>query len=247
MARFDLTDFEWSVIAPLLPDKVRGGEAGRRPTCAERHLLAAAYGGSMGGYLGPLRPAYDLREPLQPLAQSRCVGSHPASGFKGLRWQAADDRLVLDPSASARRQWSKKATRSRSMGRSRGGLTTKIHLLVDACGLPIVLKITEGQAHDGRSSAAATSCWPTAPMTPTPCGLTSLNAARAPMSNSCPTGSTCHPSTNGSTASAISSNASSMNSSIFAPSQPDTTSATTTTSPPSNLHQPEFGCDLMSR
>lgn len=38
------------------------------------------------------------------------------------------------------------------MGRSRGGLTTKIHALVDACGLPIVLKITEGQAHDGRSA-----------------------------------------------------------------------------------------------
>ena len=38
------------------------------------------------------------------------------------------------------------------MGRSRGGLTTKIHALVDACGLPIGLKITEGQAHDGRSA-----------------------------------------------------------------------------------------------
>ena len=24
MARFDLTDFEWSVIAPLLPNKLRG-------------------------------------------------------------------------------------------------------------------------------------------------------------------------------------------------------------------------------
>ena len=38
------------------------------------------------------------------------------------------------------------------MGRSRGGLTTKIHALVDACGLPIALKLTEGQAHDGRSA-----------------------------------------------------------------------------------------------
>ena len=38
------------------------------------------------------------------------------------------------------------------MGRSRGGLTTKIHALVDACGLPITLKLTEGQAHDGRSA-----------------------------------------------------------------------------------------------
>jgi transposase len=39
------------------------------------------------------------------------------------------------------------------MGRSRGGLTTKIHVLVDANGLPITLKLTEGQAHDGRSAA----------------------------------------------------------------------------------------------
>ena len=39
------------------------------------------------------------------------------------------------------------------MGRSRGGLTTKIHALVDANGLPVRLKLTEGQAHDGRSAA----------------------------------------------------------------------------------------------
>ncbi len=32
------------------------------------------------------------------------------------------------------------------MGRSRGGLTTKIHALVDAIGRPILLKLTEGQA-----------------------------------------------------------------------------------------------------
>lgn len=38
------------------------------------------------------------------------------------------------------------------MGRSRGGLTTKTHALVDAGGLPINLKLTEGQAHDGRSA-----------------------------------------------------------------------------------------------
>lgn len=39
------------------------------------------------------------------------------------------------------------------MGRSRGGLTTKIHALVDGNGLPIVLKLTEGQAYDGKSAA----------------------------------------------------------------------------------------------
>ena len=38
------------------------------------------------------------------------------------------------------------------MGRSRGGLTTKIHAVVDALGRPIALKLSEGQAHDGRSA-----------------------------------------------------------------------------------------------
>jgi transposase len=38
------------------------------------------------------------------------------------------------------------------MGRSRGGLTTKIHALVDANGLPIALKLSQGQAHDGKSA-----------------------------------------------------------------------------------------------
>ena len=38
------------------------------------------------------------------------------------------------------------------MGRSRGGLTTKIHALVDANGNAIAIKLTEGQAHDGRSA-----------------------------------------------------------------------------------------------
>ena len=60
------------------------------------------------------------------------------------------------------------------MGRSRGGLTTKIHALVDANGLPILLKLTAGQAHDGRSAAdmlagpaKAKSSWPTAATTAT--------------------------------------------------------------------------------
>lgn len=39
------------------------------------------------------------------------------------------------------------------MGRSRGGLTTKIHALVDDLGRPIRLKLTEGQAHHGKPAA----------------------------------------------------------------------------------------------
>ncbi len=37
-----------------------------------------------------------------------------------------------------------------SMGRSRGGLTSKIHAVVDTNGLPVQLALTAGEAHDNR-------------------------------------------------------------------------------------------------
>ncbi len=40
------------------------------------------------------------------------------------------------------------------MGRSRGGLTTKIHALVDAEGRPLRLALTPGQAGDATAGAA---------------------------------------------------------------------------------------------
>lgn len=38
------------------------------------------------------------------------------------------------------------------MGRSRGGLTTKIHAMVDANGMPVTLRLSPGQAYDGHSA-----------------------------------------------------------------------------------------------
>ena len=40
--------------------------------------------------------------------------------------------------------------REQHMGRSRGGLTSKIHAVVDADGLPVGLGLTPGEAHDNR-------------------------------------------------------------------------------------------------
>jgi transposase len=40
--------------------------------------------------------------------------------------------------------------RGQSMGRSRGGLTSKIHAVVDTNGLPVRLGLTAGEAHDNR-------------------------------------------------------------------------------------------------
>ena len=43
-----------------------------------------------------------------------------------------------------------KRNRRQLMGRSRGGLTSKIHALVDTNGLPVRLALTAGEAHDNR-------------------------------------------------------------------------------------------------
>jgi len=41
-----------------------------------------------------------------------------------------------------------KKDENQALGRSRGGLSTKIHALVDALGKPLALLLTPGQAHD---------------------------------------------------------------------------------------------------
>ncbi len=108
--------------------------------------------------------------------------------------------ILLDPRSSACGQRQKGGSQkrrpplgttlqARCMGRSRGGLTTKIHALVDANGLPIALKLTEGQAHDGKSAVdmldasrrRARSCSPIAPTTAT--RLRTALAARGAWAN----------------------------------------------------------------
>ena len=50
------------------------------------------------------------------------------------------------------------------MGRSRGGLTTKIHAVVEARGLPIRLGLTPGQAYDGEAAMELLNALPEAAM-----------------------------------------------------------------------------------
>jgi hypothetical protein len=42
----------------------------------------------------------------------------------------------------------KKDGENQAIGRSKGGLSTKIHALVDALGNPVAFFLTPGQAHD---------------------------------------------------------------------------------------------------
>lgn len=137
MARSDVTDFEWDVIQPLLPTKVRGVKR-----VDDRRVLNGIVCGCAW-----LRPGWifrratgltGLREPLEPLGQGRALAAHSPSCVRGLSGGCPDDRQILDRGAPAGRQpvpsrrkhafaerGSRNAIRSRCMGRSRGGLTTK--------------------------------------------------------------------------------------------------------------------------
>ena len=58
------------------------------------------------------------------------------------------DRLDQRARPPAQRRCPKKAGEDQAIGRSRGGLTTKIHAIVDALGNPVALSLTPGQTAD---------------------------------------------------------------------------------------------------
>ena len=52
------------------------------------------------------------------------------------------------PPAGGRR---KRGTQRQGFGRSRGGFTSKVYLLGDACGRPLAFHLTGGETHDSRA------------------------------------------------------------------------------------------------
>ena len=91
----------------------------------------------------------DLLQPLYQVAQSRRLGPADGRDNSGLRRRHSDDRQHLRSRPPTGRD-GKKGGRDHCLGRSRGGLTTKVHAVVDAQGLPIRLGLTAGQTHDGK-------------------------------------------------------------------------------------------------
>src|SRR5215467_1539218 len=122
MSRYDLTDFEWRVIEPLLPNKPRG-------------VLRVDDRRVLNGILWVLRSGAPWRT---------CPSA----------WSAHDSDIQMIDSTSVRAHQQSATAKRRGadhcLGRSRGGLTTKIHVVVDSQGLPIRLGPTAGQTHNGQ-------------------------------------------------------------------------------------------------
>ena len=146
--RYELTDDEWSAINPMLPNKPRGV-----PRVNDRRVLNGIFWVLRSG--APWRDLPDIFGPTRPAT----IGLFASDGARV--WAkimtalaSAHDAAVqmIDTSIVRVHQHGACITRNRrqSMGRSRGGLTSKIHALVDTNGLPVRLALTAGEAHDNR-------------------------------------------------------------------------------------------------
>jgi transposase len=148
IARYKLSDFEWAAIEPSLPNKSRGV---RRVN--DRRVL--------NGIFWVLRSGAPWRD--LPV----CYGPRTTCYNRFVRWRRAGvwDRIMdtvaaahdaavqmIDTSIVRVHQHAACFARniSQSMDRSRGGLTSKVHAVVDTNGLPVRLAITAGEAHDNR-------------------------------------------------------------------------------------------------
>jgi transposase len=146
--RYELTDHEWAAIRPMLPNKPRGV-----PRVNDRRVLNGIFWMLQSG--APWRGLPDIFGP-DTTCYNRFVRRRRA-GVWGKIMNAlagAHDAAVqmIDTSIVRVHQHGACITRNRSqsMGRSRGGLTSKIHAVVDTNGIPVRLALTAGEAHDNR-------------------------------------------------------------------------------------------------
>jgi transposase len=149
--RYELTDEEWAAIKPRLPNKPRGV-----PRVNDRRVLNGIFWVLRSG-----APWRDLPQEFGPYTTcyNRFVRWRQAGVWRRIMnaLAAAHNASVqmIDTSIVRVHQHAACIARNKrqSMGRSRGGLTSKIHAVVDSSGLPVRLAITTGEAHDNRLAA----------------------------------------------------------------------------------------------
>lgn len=147
MSRYDLTDPEWRAIEPLLPNKPRGV-----PRVDDRRVLNGIFWVLRSG-----APWRDVPQRYGPYTTCynrfrRWIKAGIWDGLLEAITSASHDRITMIDGTSIRAHHSAATLRAdhpdRCLGRSRGGLKTKIHALTDGKGLPIKIAVTPGNAHD---------------------------------------------------------------------------------------------------
>ncbi|WP_245320390.1 IS5 family transposase [Bradyrhizobium lablabi] len=144
--QYELTDGEWAAIKPMLPNKPRG-----IPRVNDRRVLNGIFWILRSGAPWRARGVWSVHHLLQPIcsvAVGWCLEPHHRGTCR------CPDAAVqmIDTSVVRVHQHGACITRNQrqSMGRSRGGLTSKIHAVVDSNGLPVRLALSRGEVHDVR-------------------------------------------------------------------------------------------------
>ena len=147
MARYELTEFEWKTIQPMLPNKPRGV-----PRVDDRRVLNGIFWVLRSGSpwadvperYGPPTTVYNRFNRWRKAGVwDKLMDCHHRSP----RRQGADDRFQHRARPPAGRR-PKKQAGDACIGRSRGGLTTKLHLRVIGNGLPVQIELSPGQMND---------------------------------------------------------------------------------------------------
>jgi transposase len=166
-ARADLTDAQWAMLGPLLP----GGRLGRPPERAKRTLIDGIRWRVRTGApwrdvplaYGPWQTVYGLFRRWQRNGAWRQIlaalqGWADAGGL--ITWEVSVDSTVArahQHAAGARKRGDLQAEppggtvtepADHGLGRSRGGLTTKVHLACEQRQKPLSVLITAGQRGD---------------------------------------------------------------------------------------------------
>ncbi len=113
------------------------------------------------------------------------------TGTQGRQAISSDDRCDASESASHRRQPFKKGSVPRRIGRTKGGLNSKLHAVCDGQGRPVIMLLSEGQMSDYKgagpddrcSNRPRSSCSLTRAMMPTGFAGLLANAASWPASH----------------------------------------------------------------
>jgi len=109
--------------------------------------VGAAFGSALVGSSGALWQVQERAYAVHTLGAIGRVGAHLRRSGCRSKEPVPDDRLHHRPSAPASGYGpQKRGSEDAALGRSRGGLSTKIHLLADQDGLPLEFRITGGQA-----------------------------------------------------------------------------------------------------
>src|SRR6516162_2158853 len=149
MTRYGLRDDQWERIKDMLPGKV--GDVGATARDNRRFVEAVLYRYRAG------IPWRDLPERFGDWKNTHRRFSRWAEKgvwqrlFEHLAADADNEYAMIDSTIVRAHQHSAGAPKKdddQAIGRSKGGLSTKIHALVDALGNPLRFLLTPGQTHD---------------------------------------------------------------------------------------------------